>query len=197
MKHMFLVLSLFFSLQAYAGILGNSLFFEPYIAYKVENTKLTDLLNNTSEIKTTAPSLGIKIGFRSMAGVDLNLYGEITQGKAEITNFNEPNNFSKKTAGAELGVNSLGIIKMYLGTSISNDFTIEKSDQTQAFTVSGPSFHTGLLFKAIPFVNLGLQYNLNQYNTIKGDAYIADEKLETYYSKVDTQDYSVYISSTF
>ena len=186
-----------FGVQANAGILGNSFFLEPYLGYKTENSKLTDLVGNTLEIKTAVPNLGLKMGFRSMVGIDFNLYGDISQGKADISTLPEKNNFSKKSAGVQLGVNSLGFAKMYLGTSFLNDFTIEESSQMAALTLSGPSYHAGIILKAFPIVNLGLQYNLNQYNKITGANFTAGDKLDTYYSKVDTQDYSIYLSATF
>ena len=137
------------------------------------------------------------MGYRSFIGVDLNLVGEISSGSATISGLPEKNNYSHKSAGVQLGVNALGLVKMYLGSMFVNDFTVDDSSLVPGFTLSGPSYHAGIQFKAFPFLSLGLQYTLNQYNTVKGTAYGAGDKLETYYSKNDTQDYSIYLATSF
>lgn len=191
------IIATLFSAQAKAGILGQSVFMEPYLGFKTENTKLGALLSPAMEIKSSAPYAGLKLGYRSLSGIDLNLYAELTKGKARIDTLADQNDFTKSTAGIQLGINSLGHIKMYLGTSFQNEFKIESSSQTQAYAMSGPSYHAGLLVKLVPYLNLGVQYYLNQYSKITGAGYTAGEDLDTYYSKVDTQEYSLYVSSTF
>lgn len=195
LKTTFIVMLL--SSSAYASLFGPSVFVEPFLGYKSETIKLTDLTNNVTQIKTASPSFGLKLGYRSMVGVDLNLYGEMTSGSADISTLAEKSNFSHKTAGVQLGVNGLGLVKMYFGSSFLNDFTLEDSSLQQGFTLSGPSYHAGVQFKLHPMASLGVQYTLNQFNTIKGAAYPSDEKLESYYSKNDTQDYTIYLSTTF
>ena len=185
------------SSSAYASLFGPSVFIEPFLGYKTENIKLTDLSNNLTEIKTASPSYGLKFGYRSMVGVDLNLYGEMCSGSAAISTLTEKSGFSHKTAGVQLGVNGLGLVKMYLGSSFLNDFTVDDSSTQPGYTMSGPSYHAGVQFKLHPMANLGVQYTLNQFNTIKGAAYPANENLESYYMKNDTQDYTIYLSSTF
>lgn len=192
-----LILVIIVSVQAKAGVLGQSFFVEPYLGFKTENTKLGALLSPAMDIRSSAPYAGLKLGYRSLSGIDLNLYGEFTKGKARIDTLSEPNDFSKNSVGAQLGINSLGHIKMYLGTSFHNEFKVEDSEQTQSYKFSGPSFHAGVLVKLVPYLNLGIQYYLNQYNSVTGATYTSGEDLDTYYSKVDTQEYSLYLSSTF
>lgn len=185
------------SSQTYAGVLGSSVFIEPSLGYKVENTKLTDLAATVTEIKTAAPAFGLKLSYRNASGVELALGGEYVKGSASISNLTDKNEFSKSTAGLSIGVNSLGFVKMYLGASFHNEFIIAQSDQTQETKLNGPSYQAGLIFRVLPTLNLGFQYNLNQYNKVKGNAYLLGENIESYYSKVDTQDYSIFISTAF
>lgn len=189
--------TLLLTLQANAGILGSSVFIEPSLGYKVESTKLTDLALTTTEIKTAAPAFGLKLSYRNASGVELALGGEYVKGSASISNLNDKNEFSKSTAGVSIGVNSLGFVKMYLGASFHNEFVIAQSDQIQETKFSGPSYQAGLIFRVLPTLNLGFQYNLNQYNKVKGNTYLLGENTESYYSKVDTQDYSIFISTAF
>ncbi len=192
MKHLLILIVLFSTEFASADF-----FFEPFIGYKTEAIKLTDLVNSVTEIKAAQPNYGLKLGFRSSTGIDLNLAGELFSGQASISSQTEKNKFTHTVGSVQLGVNSFGLIKMYLGSSFINEFVLENSSTLQGFKLSGPSFHAGLQFKFFPKVSLGLQYTLNQYNTIAGPAYTADSRIETYYSKNDTQDYSIYLSTTF
>jgi opacity protein-like surface antigen len=188
-----LVVLLSFS-YAKAGLLGNSVFVEPFIGYKNESIKFVDLTNNATSVKTAAPSFGIKLGYRSLLGIDLNLSADTSTGNAEISTTPDKSKFSHNSASVELGINSFGMIKMYLGTSFLNDFKTEDSPSVQAFKLAGPAYFAGLQFKLLTSLNFGLQYNLNQYNTISGNAYTSGDKVETYYTKIDTQDYTIYIS---
>ena len=197
LKQLSLITIFVISVSAEAGILGTSFFLEPYLGFKTENSKLTGLLSPSMEIKSSSPYAGLKLGYRSFSGIDLNLYADYTKGKAHVDILPDNNDFSKTSAGVQLGINSLGQVKMYLGGTFQNDFKIEDSSQTQAFTLSGPSYHAGILLKIVPYLNVGLQYNLNQYNKISGSAYSSGDSLDSYYSKIDTQEYSLYLSSTF
>lgn len=192
MKYLLIPISLFVTNFAHAGF-----FIEPFIGYKSETIKLTDFLNSVTEIKTAEPSYGVKLGYRSLVGIDLNLAGEISTGQASVSSQIEKSKFSHTNASIQLGVNALGLIKMYLGSSFLNEFNLEDSSSLQGYKLSGPAFHAGLQLKFFPLISLGLQYNLNQYNSIVGANYIGDSKIETYYSKNDTQDYSIYLSTSF
>ena len=172
-------------------------FIEPSLSYNFETTKLTDLLSTVTETKSHSPQVGLRLGLRSLSGVDLNLFAEMAQGKAETSGFTEKNNFTKTTTGFELGVNSLGPVKMYLGASLANSFKMDQSSQLAGFTVSGPSYRAGLLVRAYGKLNVGVQYNLNQYDKISGSAFTNGDKLSTYFSKVDNQNYSLIFSASF
>lgn len=182
---------------AQAGVLGNSIFLEPFAGYRSENIKLTDLALSTTEISASQPSFGLKLGYRSLMGIDLNLAGEYFSGSATVTGQSAKSKFTHTTASVQLGVNALGLVKMYLGTAFVNDFKLEDSTALPGLKLSGPSFHAGLQFKVFPLLNLGLQYNLNQFNKVYGTAYTSGDKTETYFSKTDSQDYSIYLSTSF
>lgn len=196
-RALILICGLFAIQNAHAGLLGNYFFLEPYIGYKTENTQLTNLVSTQIDIKTTTPAFGLKLGIRSPIGVDVSVYGEYVTGQASITNLADKNKFHKNSSGAQLSVNSLGFVKMYLGTTFSNVFTLEESNQLQELSLKGSCYNAGLLFRVLPYVNLGVQYNLNQYSEVSGAAYTSGEKIDTYYSKVDNQDYMIYLSTMF
>ena len=183
------------SLASHFAMAG--LFAEPFVGYNSATIKLTDLLTTTTEIKASQPSFGLKLGFRSPIGIDINLAGETTSGQASVSSLVEKNKFTHNSASVQLGVNSLGLVKMYLGSSFLNDFTLDDSSSLQGFKLSGTAFQAGLQFKFFPYMNLGVQCNLNQFSIITGPAYGTDSKVETYYIKTDAQDYSIYLSTSF
>lgn len=189
--------SLIFFLILAAGFAHAGSFIEFYLGAKTETTKLTDLANSVSEIRASTPAIGLKMGFRSQMGIDVNLSGEKTSGQATVTNQTEKSKFSHTTGAFQFGVNALGNVKMYLGTSFLNEFTLEDSPGLQGFTLSGPSYQVGLQYKVFQMINVGLQYNLNQFTTVTGPAFIGDSRIETYFLKTDSQDYSIYLSTSF
>lgn len=190
--------SLIFILSFSAGFAQAGYFFEPYLGIKNETIKLTDLASTTSEIKAaSAPTLGLKIGYRSLMGIDVNLAGETTAGHATVSNQPDKIKFSHTMGLLQLGVNALGLVKMYLGTSFQNEFSLDDSPGLQGFKLSGPSYQAGLQLKVFKMVSLGLQYNLHQFTTVTGPAFAPDNKLETYFLKNDSQDYSFYLSTSF
>ncbi len=197
MKAIFLNLFIMFASTANAGVLGDSFFFEPSIGLRSEIMKLTDLSSNNTEIKMSAPHVGLKISFRSRSGLEIGVGGDYSSGKADVSTLNEKNEFVKTTTGFSLGVNSLGMVKMYLGASLSNEFILKQSPSLQEVKFSGPSYQAGLVFKLLKWLNLGVQYNLNQYTKVSGQAYPLGSRLESYFSKVDTQDYTGFISFEF
>lgn len=197
LKFLFLIAIGMFSLPSYAGIFGTPAFLEPYLGFKVENTRLTGLTAPSMEIKTSAPYLGLKFGYRSLSGIDINLYGEMTKGQAKVDILANPNDYTKTSAGLQIGINSLGQVKMYLGGAFQNEFKLEDSSQAPEMTMNGPSFHAGVQIKIVSYLNLGIQYYVNQYDKVKGTNFPTGEELDTYYSKIDTQEYSLYLSSTF
>lgn len=189
----YLILFIFITIAntSYAGF-----FTEPFVGYKSETIKLADLSNDKIQINASEPNYGLKLGYRSLLGVDLNIAAEFSSGKATLSSQTNTNKFSHKMASVQLGVNALNI-KMYLGSSFLNEFILEDSISLPGYKLSGPSFHAGLQYKPLSYLGLGLQYNLNQYNTIEGLTYSTGSKIETYYNKVDAQDYSFYLSTSF
>lgn len=192
MKKLILITLLFANSKAFAVF-----FTEPYLGYKSESIKLTDLSNSRTEISTAQPNFGLKLGYRSNVGVDINISGEFSSGTAKVSTLTEQPKFTRALHSIQLGVNALGPVKMYLGTALTNEFKLEDSASLQGFKLAGPSYHAGVLFRLFTFMNLGLQYNLNQYNTIEGANYNSGNKTETYYNKIDNQDYAFYLSTTF
>lgn len=172
-------------------------FFEPSIGYRTENIKLTDRLNAQSELKMATPSYGLKWGYRSAIGVDVNLAGEYTSGHSEWSPATEKINFKHTTAAAQLGINALGAMKIYLGYAFLNTLEVEKGLLNSDFSLKGPAYQAGIQFGLFSFISLGVQYNLNQFNQVSGTLFTVGDKVETYFNKLDSEDYSAYISFSF
>jgi opacity protein-like surface antigen len=183
-----------FNAQAF---MGSSVFIEPSIGFRNESIKLTNLSLDESEMKAALPVYGLKLGYRSMIGVDLNLAVDYSKGDLEISSMTEKSDFTHQTTSVQLGVNALGLMKMYLGYAIANDFKVSESPNLKGFKLSGPAYIAGLQFKLLPFLNLGAQYNLNQFKKIEGEDFAGNDSIETYFSKIDTQDYSLNLSFSF
>ncbi len=172
-------------------------FIEPSIGYRSHNLKLTSITTATTEVKMATPVYGLKIGYSSPLGIDLNLSYDYSSGKAEISPSMEKNDFSQSTASAQLGVSALGALKIYLGYGFLNELKIKEGLTTSDMNLKGQSYQAGLQFKIFSRVMLGLQYNINQYKTVSGRDFILGEKVDTYFNKVDSQDYSLNLSTSF
>ena len=174
-----------------------SAFIEPSIGYRSHTLKLTDISNSTTEIKMTTPVYGIKLGYSSPLGIDLNLAYDYSSGKAEIQPAAEKNDFTQTTGSVQLGVSALGALKIYLGYGFLNELKIKAGITTSDMYFKGQAYQAGLQFKLLSRIMMGLQYNINQYKTIEGRNFILGEKIENYFNKVDSQDYSITLSTSF
>ncbi len=172
-------------------------FIEPSIGYRSHNLKLTSVSTATSEVKMATPVYGLKIGYSSPLGIDLNLSYDYSSGKAELNPSMEKNDFSQSTASAQLGVSALGILKIYLGYGFLNELRIKQGITSSDMNLKGQAYQAGIQFKLFPRVMLGAQYNINQYKTVTGRDFLLGEKIDTYFNKVDSQDYSVSLSTYF
>ncbi|AGH95271.1 hypothetical protein [Pseudobdellovibrio exovorus] len=182
--------------SATAGIFGNSVFLEPSIGYRSEKVQFTDLNSASSDVRISTPSFGLKFGYRSAIGIDVNLAGEYATGKAELSPQNDKADFSHQSLAVQIGVNSRGLIKVFLGSTLFNELEVKELTSQPAFKLAGPAFQAGLQFNILPFLSIGGQYTLNQFDTIKGAAYANDSRVDSYYNKLDTQDYQIYISTS-
>ncbi len=177
--------------------MGSSYFIEPSVGYRSHTLRLTNYTANETKITMASPAYGLKLGYRSMTGIDLDLAYDYSAGKAEIYPLAEKNNFSQKTAAVQLGINAMGIMKIFLGYGFMNQLDIEKGLLNSDIKLAGLAYQAGLQFKLISFMTLGLQYNLNQFKTVSGSSYTLGEAVETYYNKLDSQDYSASLSVSF
>ncbi len=191
------LLATFTANNAYAVVGGSSFLFEPSVGYRNETIQFTNKIQIETKMKTALPVYGLKLGYRSPIGVDLNLAGDYSKGKVEISGESDKSDFSHQTASVQLGINALGAMKIYLGYGFLNEFKVEESLTLAAFKLSGPAYIAGLQLKLFPHLNLGAQYNLNQFKKIVGKAYALGDETETYFTKIDTQDYSLYLSLDF
>ena len=191
----FTFISIFSVVTTAAG--SSMYFFEPSVGYRSHTLRLTNYANSETKIAMASPEYGARLGLRSLMGIDFNLAYQYTAGKAEYYPAAEKNNFSQKTAAVQLGINALGLMKMYLGYGFMNELQIEQGLLNSDLKLKGASYQAGLQFKLIPFVELGLQYNVNQFKNIEGKNYLASDAVETYYNKVDSQDYSASLSIVF
>ncbi len=177
--------------------MGSSYFIEPSAGYRSHTLRLTNYTGTENKIVMTSPVYGLKLGYRSMMGIDLDLAYDYSAGKAEMSPLIEKNNFSQKTAAVQLGINAMGIMKIFLGYGFMNQLDVEKGLLNSDIKLAGLAYQAGLQFKFISFVTLGLQYNLNQFKTVAGSSYPLGEAIETYYNKLDSQDYSASLSISF
>lgn len=176
---------------------ASSLLLEPSIGFRSETIQLTDLSQNETKFKSATPIYGLKVGYRSPIGVDVNLAYDYSNGKMQISGDEERMNFSHQTASAQLGINALGLMKIYLGYAFLNEIKLDEIPSLSAFKLSGPAYLVGLQFSLFPYLSLGTQYNLNQFNQITGSAYTVGDDTEKYFTKIDSQDYSIYLSLNF
>lgn len=187
----------FFWMSSVGMAAGSSLLLEPSIGYRSETIQLTDLLQNETKLKSSSPVYGLKFGYRSPIGVDVNLAYDYSNGKMEVSGDEEKSKFTHQTASAQLGINALGLMKIYLGYAFLNELKLEDTLQRQGFKLLGPAYIVGLQFKILPILSLGAQYNLNQFNKITGSAYGLGDDTEKYFTKIDSQDYSINLSLDF
>lgn len=184
-------------------ILGASLsanasaFVEPSIGYRTENLKLTDKSNVETKYSMASPVFGLKLGFRSQLGVDVNLAGDYATGKASISPLEEKNNFTHKKVAAELGISALGLMKIYLGYGFLNELKVEEGILNSEITLKGPAYHAGLQFQIFQGVYFTTQYSLNQYRSVEGKSFTNGESTDLYFNKLDSQDFSFTLSMIF
>ncbi len=183
--------------MAQAAMGGNSYFFEPSVGYRTEVIKLTNKLNVESQMKMQNPSYGLKIGYRSPTGIDLNLAGDYSTGKTEWTPTQERNNFTHRMAAAQLGINALGAMKIFLGYAFMNELQVEAGLLNPNIILKGPAYQAGIQLMLFSNVSVGAQYNVNQFDTVAGTSYTAGDKVEQYFNKLDSVDYSFNLSLTF
>jgi len=175
----------------------SSLLLEPSVGFRSETVLLTDLSQNETKLKASSPVYGLKFGYRSPIGVDVNLAYDYSNGKMEVTGESDKSKFTHQTASAQLGINALGLMKIYLGYAFLNELNIDGFLTRPQFKLAGPAYLVGIQFKVFQYVNIGAQYNLNQFNQITGPAYALGDDTEKYFTKIDSQDYSINLSLDF
>ncbi len=175
----------------------STLLLEPSIGYRSETIQLTNFSNQETKLKAASPAYGLKFGYRSPMGVDVNMAYEYSNGKMEIDTEQEKIKFAHQTASAQLGINALDLMKIYLGYAFLNDIKFDETSFRSRFKLAGPAYLVGLQFKFFQYLNLGAQYNLNQFNQITGPAYTLGDDTEKYFTKIDSQDYSINLSLDF
>jgi len=172
-------------------------FFEPSVGYRSESIKLTDKLNNQSKATIASPVYGLKFGFRSMMGIDVNLAGDYSTGKAKMSPITEENNYNHTTVAAQLGISALGLMKIYLGYGFLNELKIDAGALNSDMKFKGAAYQAGVQFKLVSDVYAGAQYAINQFTTVEGKSFAAGSAIDTYYSKVDSQDLILSLSLVF
>lgn len=192
----FLITSLGFLLVISGSVAAHAdVLFEPSVGYRTESLKLTDK-NTTAETKLTmaTPVYGLKLGYRSPLGIDINLAGDYSTGKATFSPLSEKNNFTHTTMAAQLGISAMGLMKIYLGYGFSNELKVDAGTLNSDMKLKGNAYQAGLQFRVSQWFSIGGQYTLNQFSSIEGAAYGAGSSPDLYYSKVDSQDLSLTLS---
>jgi hypothetical protein len=187
--------TLFLFLTSTTSFAMSQYLLEPSVGYRNETVQLTDRTSSVeTKLKSSMPVFGLKLGYRSPIGVDIDVAYDYSYGKMDVTRLTEQNKFTHQNAAAELGINALGLMKIYLGYSFLNQLKLESTPQLEGFKLNGPSYLVGVQFKIISVLNIGAQYNLNQFNRISGSGYTQGDDTEKYFSKVDAQDYKIFLS---
>ena len=180
---------------------ANAIFMiEPSIGYRQETVKLTDILppQNQTEIKMNSPTYGLKLGFTSAMGISFDLAGNRSSGKAEYTPaLTESPNYSHNIGSIQVGVNAMGLLKIYLGYIAIDDLEIQTNNFIQGFKMKGHGFQAGLMTFPFQRVGLGIQYNVHQFTEISGANFTNGPDIKNYFDKIDVQDISASISFLF
>ena len=180
-----------------ASMMGSSYFIEPSVGYRTETIKFTSLTNNASQIKMNTPTYGLKLGYRTALGIDFNFAGDFSNGKADWTPLEEKNNFTHNMVAFQLGINAMSAMKIYLGYAFMNELKVEKGLLNSDINLKGPAYQAGIQFRLFPLISVGAHYNLNQFTEISGSGYNLSDKVDSYFNKLDSQDYSFNLSLTF
>jgi hypothetical protein len=171
---------------------------EPSLGYRQETIIATDLLQNETQIKITDPVYGLKMGFTNGLGISFDLAGSLSQGNAEMTpSVQEKPEYTHTMGSAQVGVNAMGILKIYLGYSLMDELEIKTNTSIQGYKLKGQGFQAGLMTFPLPRLGLGIQYNVHQFKEITGAAYTNGSELKNYYDKLDVQDISANFSFLF
>ena len=118
------------------------------------------------QFSTANPAFGLRLGYQSPLGIELNVAADYSAGQMQIDPLNTKNDFTHKTASAQLGVSAMGLFKIYLGYGFMNEFELKNGAAYQGFKLTGTSYQAGIQFKLMPFISIGAQYNVNDYKNI-------------------------------
>ncbi len=189
----FIFLTLLVSTEAHA-----SFYFEPFLGYRQEKIKFTDLASVESEYKMSGLTYGLNLGVASATGIFLNLSGSQFKGKADTTPAQTDNpEFTHNNGAVQVGVSAMGLLKIYLGYMLLNELEMKSQSPLSSFKLKGPGYQVGLALTLIPRLSIGAQYNIHQFNEISGDSFAAGSEIKTYFNKVDSQDLFAYLAYSF
>lgn len=195
MKNILLVTAAFLltSISAKAGFM-----IEPSLGLRNESLKLTDISSNESEFKMNGLGYGLKLSFASPLGISLGLGGQYFSGKTESTPaLSEQPDFNHMTTSLQIGVSAMGLLRIYLGYLISNDLEIKEKAIYPGIKLKGGGYQAGLTFYLFRGLGLNFQYNVNQFKKVSGTQFNLGDDVNTYYDKIDSQDFSVDLSYAF
>ncbi len=171
---------------------------EPSAGYRQETVKLTDLSQVESQIKINSPVFGLKLGFTNAFGISFDLAGSRSSGKADLTPVVAiPPDYSHTVGSVQIGVNAMGLLKIYLGYVVFDELELQSNSSFQGYKFKGQGFQAGLMTFPLPRLGLGFQYNVHQFKEISGTNFNLGPDLKNYYTKVDVQDISATLSFLF
>lgn len=183
------IISLLLSTLIFSSVAHSAVLFEPVLGYRMEKMTLTSIANSETKFSSANPAFGLRFGYQSPLGIELNLAGDYSAGKMQIDPIDVKNDFSHTTVAAQLGISAMGLFKIYLGYGFMNEFQLKDSAQYTGFKLKGTAYQAGIQFKLFPYVSLGAQYNINDYKEIEGSGYVLGNSTSTYFNKIDVQDY--------
>lgn len=186
------------ALIAFTSIANSAIMFEPSLGYRQETLKTTNLSQVDSQLKMNAMTYGLKLGISSPIGISVDISGQQTSGKAssDPVTTEEPE-FSHTVGSFQVGVNAMGILKIYLGSIFMSELEIKSTSLSEGFKMKGPGYQAGLMTFPFPRVGLGLQYNVHQFKEVSGANFTNGTDIKSYFEKVDIQDVSATLSILF
>ena len=171
---------------------------EPSIGYRQESIKFTDLTNTSTDLKVNSPIYGLKLGVTLLGGISFDLAGSRSSGKAQFTPaITEQPDYSHNLGTFQVGVNAMGILKIYLGYILLDEFEVQTNTSVQGFKMKGSGFQAGIMTFPFSRLGIGAQYNVHQFKEISGASYTLGSDVKNYYQKIDVQDLALSLSVLF
>lgn len=155
------ILSIFAMAFGVSSAAQAGIYLEPYLGYETGAVKQTDLTPTLTTVKTSGNTIGLRLGYKFLLPWVALDYSTLS-GKAKPDGGTE-SDFTQNTLGVVVGAD-VPIVKPFVGYGFSNEATV-KSDAGDV-KYKGTYMKAGFGLGFIPFVNVNLEYRINNYDKI-------------------------------